>query len=207
MSGNGGNIAGANGDNDDGRLRHNEEIEDEVEEAASDEELEEDNLASYPSAEYYQPPNGLELRSVPFRHTEGLGIRLYSGDDFEEVFALENNDTFHFVEHMNTYGLSVTAQIAVIVRANADARPAGPNGGLPSVQPVFDDFMKREIARLIALRRFRTDPDRAVANRQQLDFLWRVWSGFNSINDHNEILRNITVRYAKIRTGRRKDPM
>ena len=68
----------------------------------SDEESEEDNLASYPKAEYYQTPNGLELRSIPFRHTEGLGIRLYSGDEFDEVFALPNNDAFHFVESRNT---------------------------------------------------------------------------------------------------------
>ena len=79
MSGNGNNVAGANEDNDGNGPRRNDENEDEVEEeVASDEEPEQGNVASYPSAEYYQPPNGLELRSVPFRHTEGLGIRLYN---------------------------------------------------------------------------------------------------------------------------------
>ena len=72
---------------------------------------------------------------------------------------------------------------------------------ISSVQPVFEDFMKREITRLIALKRFKIDRDRVVVNKRQLEFLWKVWCGFNGLVDHNAALRNIAVRYAKICTG------
>jgi len=148
-----------------------------------------------PHLKIYRLGNTVTSSNIPYKASaKGLGVNLCESP-YCTVFVTEQGDGFRFNEPKNFYGQSIVK--AVIEKMKTKKVKIKGNGKRIGERPFFDDVMKHEVKSLIDRSGFEEE---GITSRQ-LELTWKVWRGFNTEGDYNELLRKICIRYARIRLG------